>query len=77
MKKIRKKSWYVTYQIKPTEFCRQLGHKTEYYAVRCTEDNWREIASDINSLDGVTYIRLNKCGRLHKGVKILEYGERF
>lgn len=73
---MKQSKMYVTYQIKPTEFCRQLGHKTEYYAVRCTEENWREIAADINSLDGVTYIRLNKCGRIRKDAKILNYGDR-
>lgn len=78
MKKINnKKCWYVTYQVKPTQFVREtMGIPTKYYAVRCTEDNWREIAADINSLDGVTYIRLNKCGRIRKDAKIVNYGDK-
>lgn len=76
MKKIHK--WvYVTYQIKPTEFVRNLGYKTQYFAVRCKdEEDALEALMDLNSLDGVTYLRINKCGRIRKDAKIVNYGDR-
>lgn len=64
---------YVTFQIKPTFMGRALGIKTKYYAIKCeTYDEATDVALDINSLDGVTYLRINKCGKLsRKDVKIL------
>ena len=56
---------YVTYQFRPTSFARSLGAETERYAVKCrTYDQALGIISDLNSLDGVSYIRINRCGQL-------------
>jgi len=64
---------YVTFQIKPAKV---LNQPAKYYAVQCKDmDEALEVASDINSLDGAAYIRLNKSGRLRKGVKMLKVGE--
>lgn len=64
---------YVTFQIKPAKV---LNLPTKRYAVQCKDmDEALEVASDINSFDGVTYIRINKSGRLCKGVNILKVGE--
>ena len=61
---------YVTFQIKPAKV---LNQPAKHYAVQCKDmDEALEVASDINSLDGAAYIRLNKSGRLHKGVKMLK-----
>lgn len=64
---------YVTFQIKSAKV---LNVPTKRYAVQCKDmDEALEVASDINSLDGAAYIRLNKSGRLRKGVKMLKVGE--
>lgn len=71
------KAIYVTFQIKPTDFVKSLlGLKTSHYAIKCdNEKDAREAASDVYSIDGVTYIRINRRGRLrHRDTKILPYG---
>lgn len=70
------KTIYVTFQIKPTEFISLLlGLKTEHYAIKCdNEEQALEAASDIYSFDGITYLRINRCGKLrHKDTKIIQY----
>ena len=72
---------YVTYQVRPSEYLRLvLGHETKKYAIECeSESQAIEVASDVNSLDGVSYIYINRCGKLPKGCKILKVknGEYF
>lgn len=72
---------YVTYQIKPTSYVTAVtGRETEYHAIGCRDyDRAVAIASDVYSLDGVTYVRINRCGRLrHKDkVKITSGDEYF
>lgn len=70
---------YVTFQIKPTEYCISLGYKTKYYAIKCGSMNdAREAASDVNSIDGVSHIYINKCGRLkHEDTKIILFGNYY
>ena len=71
---------YVTYQIKPTALVREMtGKETEYYAIKCRDyDQAVVIASDVNSLDGVTYIRINRCGHLkHKGQITITSGDEY
>ena len=78
MKKV-KKLMYVTFQFKPSKYVETvMGVKTRKYAIECeTLDEAHEIMSDVNSLDGVSYIRLNKCHRLPKGTIIAKLGDAF
>lgn len=71
---------YVTYQIKPSVFVTAVtGKQTEYHAIRCKDyDQAVVIASDVNSLDGVTYLRINRCGQLkHKDKVIIMSGDEY
>lgn len=53
---------YVTFQV------RFVHEGIKKYAVECKSlKEAREIAADVNSFDGVTYLRLNKCGVLPQG----------
>ncbi len=66
MKKI-----YVTCQVKPAKV---LGLPTKHYAIECeTLSQVQQAIADIYSYDGVTYIDVNKCGRLKKGTIVLPY----
>lgn len=52
---------YVTFQIKPCEFARMCGFETKRYAIKCENlEQLGEVLSDVNSIDGVTYLRVNK-----------------
>lgn len=63
---------YVTFQIKPSAYCRALGMETKKYAIECPDmESAQEVAADVNSLDGVTYLRINKSGKLGQGVTII------
>lgn len=71
---------YVTYQFKPTSFVSELtGSETEYHAVRCEDyDQAVTIAADVNSLVGVTYVRINQCGHIkHKDKVIITSGNDY
>lgn len=71
---------YVTYQIKPTAFVTAMtGKETEYHAIKCKDyDQALCIASDANSLVGVTYVRINRCGHLkHKDKMIIISGDEY
>lgn len=72
---------YVTFQIKPCDFAKAMGIETKYYAVECNNDEEvKDIMSDANGIDGVTYIRVNKGTTRMKGRQILsvkEYKELF
>ena len=70
---------YVTYQIKPTAFVSAMtGEKTKYYAIKCNDYAQAvDIASDVNSLDGVTYVRINQCGHLKHKDTIISDGNEY
>lgn len=66
---------YVTFQIRHPKV---LGFPTKYFAVRCkSEDDAKCVASNVYSLDGISHIRFNKCGRFGHKVKIFENSPRF
>ena len=69
---------YVTFQFRPIKFVAEtMGIKTKKYAILCnTMDEVHKTMADINSFDGVSYIRLNKCGKLPKGTKIVKIADR-
>lgn len=73
------KTIYVTFQIKPTDLCKSLGIETKYHAIKCSsERDAQDAASDINSIDGVSYIRINTTGKLRrKDRKIILYGSNY
>ena len=73
------KTIYVTFQVKPTEFCRAMGFKTLYFAIECHgEEQARAAAADVNSIDGVTYIRFNHCLRSrHKDLKVIHWASDY
>lgn len=64
----KEKKIFVTYRTKPSNYvCRLTGAKAKYYAIECVDEKEAlEIASDINSLDGVSYLKINKSGRIRK-----------
>lgn len=70
---------YVTYQEKPSAFVTAMtGAKTKYYAIKCHDyDQAREIATDVCSLDGVTYVRINQCGHLKHKDTIITDGDEY
>lgn len=70
---------YVTFQIKPTLYLMAMGYNTKHYAIKCSSmDDAYDAASDINSFCGVTYIRINKCGRLrHKDTIVMINGDNY
>lgn len=70
---------YVTFQIKPTAYCMSLGYEAKHYAIKCSSmDNAREAASDVSSIDGVSHLYINKCGRLkHKDTKVIMFGSYY
>ena len=73
------KNIYVTFQIKPSRYFQGLGFQTKHYAIQCAnEQDAREAASNIYGLDGISYLTINKCGRLkHKDTKIIQYGSNY
>ena len=74
------KNVYVTFQVKPTKFCQtMLGLKTKHYAIKCNNiKDAHEAASDVYGIDGISYLRINTCGRLrHKDTKIILYGSYY
>lgn len=73
---MKTKKFYVTYKIVPTIFAMAVGIQTEYHAVECeSESEAYEVASDVNSLDGISYLRVNKCGRINKQSKVITADE--
>lgn len=71
---------YVTYQFKPSALATALtGAQTEYHAIKCKDyDQAVSIASDVNSLAGVIYLRINRCGHLkHKDKVIITSGDEY
>ena len=75
---MERKPIYVTFSIRPTDYVRSMGYENKYYAVKCdTMDNAMEAMSDINSIDGISYLRINKCGRIRKDAKVILYGSNY
>ena len=70
---------FVTFQFRPSKYIATvMGVKTEKLAIEChTMEEAHEIMADVNSYDGISYIRLNKCGRLPKGTKVVKLGDKF
>ena len=71
---------YVTFQIRPADFVAAItGKKVEYHAIKCNDyDQAVTIASDVNGLDGVSYIRINRCGHLkHKDKTNIISGDEY
>lgn len=65
---------YITFHIK------YVTQRQCFYAVKVDNlQQAQEILSDVYSLDGYNYIRLNKCGRLYKKSRyyIMSYDEYF
>lgn len=73
------KTHYVTFQVIPTDYLKGLGYKTKYYAVKCdNEKDTFECVSDLYGMEGLSYLRINNCGRLrHKNTKIIQYGKNY
>ena len=73
------KTIYVTFQIKKPPYCFAPTITTRYYAIKCSRmADAQEAASDVNSIDGVSHIYINKCGRLrHKDTKVILYGSYY
>lgn len=67
---------YVTCNVIFPQMLRGLGYTIKRFAVRCvSEDEARKARSDLNSYDGVTYVRVNRCGRISDSVKVLLFDE--
>lgn len=47
-------------------------------AVKCeTEEQAHEVALDLNSMEGITNIRLNRCGKIRKHFMIFDYQDYY
>lgn len=47
-------------------------------AVKCeTEEQAREVALDLNSMEGIKNIRLNRCGKIRKYYKRFDYADYY
>jgi hypothetical protein len=71
---------YVTFQIRFTDFvAATTGKKVEYHAIKCNDyDQAVTIASDVNGLDGASYVRINRCGHLkHKDKTNIISGDEY
>ena len=69
---------YVTFRVDSTPFCKAVGISTRYYAVECRgEENAKAVAIDLNSIDGVDNVRINKSGRIPKKREIIPFGENY
>ena len=79
MRKVKKYfKAYVTFQFRPATIPAMMGVKTKKYAIRCeSEEEVRYTLADINSYDGVSYLRVNRCGKLPKGTKIVKITDAF
>lgn len=72
----KKQVFYVTFQIRYVTKNKPLKIAVKAF---CYEDA-REIAADAYSIDGINYLRINRCGRVSKDyekLSISEYRKRF
>lgn len=54
-------SMYITCQIIPTQFLKNMGYKTKKFAIECkTERELQDILADLSSLEGINYIYTRK-----------------
>ena len=52
---------YVTCQIRPTQFLKDMGYKTKKFAIECnTEKECQDVLYDLSSLEGINYIYTRK-----------------
>lgn len=67
---------YLTFILKPCKRLAEMGCDTIHFAIKAVDEMqaW-DAASDIYSIDGLSHMRVNKCGRLHhKDVVIMKFG---
>jgi len=54
----------------------EVRFDTERIAIDCPdEESMIDCAKDIYSYDGISNLRLNRCGKLRKGVRIISYDD--
>ena len=52
---------YVTCQIRPTQFLKDMGYKTKKFAIECENDmDVYGVCANLSSLEGVSYIYTRK-----------------
>ena len=52
---------YVTCQIRPTQFLKDMGYKTKKFAIECETDmDVYGVCANLSSLDGINYIYTRK-----------------
>lgn len=70
------KTIYVTFHVKKQPYFMASTRISYFYAIKCSNiSDAKEAASDVNSIDGVLYVRINKSGRLpHKNTKVILFG---
>ena len=52
---------YVTFQIRPTQFLKDMGYKTKKFAIEC--DTYMDVygvCANLSSLEGINYIYTRK-----------------
>lgn len=67
---------YLTFILKPCKLLQEMGCDTVHFAIKTADEMqaW-DAASDIYSIDGLSYMHINKCGRLHhKDVVTMKFG---
>jgi hypothetical protein len=59
----------VTFQIR---FPKTIAKPTKYFAISCCNEKVaHDVASNIYSLDGISHIYINKCGRFKHDTKVI------
>lgn len=62
---------FVTFQIKKV-----TSSTADKFAVICTNESMlKDVLTDAYSIDGITYLRINRCGKLNAQVVRLTYEE--
>lgn len=75
---MERKPIYVTFSIRPSKHIWPMEHTNRYYAIKCdTMDNAMEAMSDVKSIADISYLRINKCGRIRKDAKVILYGSYY
>ena len=69
---------YVTFIFKPAPIFKAQGQKTVRFAIKCdTMKQAREAGADVNGIDGLSHLYINKCGRVHKDSNVILYGSYY
>lgn len=64
-----KENVFVTFQIR---YPKTIAQPTKYFAIECCNEKVaHDVASNIYSLDGISHIYFNKCGRFKHGTKVI------